>query len=89
MQMNSIAGTRQDWPEWSAFLHKYGLEQAAVFLLEAAGPLSILGAQAFHLTSPFLQPALNDTQRESLSSLLEDRQEALAFAAYLREEKPS
>jgi hypothetical protein len=87
MQMNSIAATRPEWPRWSDFLRKYGLEGAAVFLLEAAGPLAVLGAQVFHFTSPFMPMSLNEPQREALANMLEDRQEALAFAAYLREGK--
>lgn len=85
--MNSITGTRPAWPAWSNFLRKYGLEYFAAFLLEAAGPLSLLGAQLFHFSSPFLTPSLSSSQRDELANLLEDRQEALAFAAFLREEK--
>ena len=86
METNSLAGTRLAWPGWSGFLHKYGLEGAAAFLLEAAGPLTILGAQVIHFTSPLLQPLLDPARSASLSSLLEDRSESLAFAAYLRED---
>ena len=86
MQMNSIAGTRLDWPVWSGFLRRHGLENLAAFILEAAGPFSVLGAQALHITGPFLRPALSDSQQDALADLLEDRDEALAFAAFLREE---
>jgi hypothetical protein len=87
METNSLAGTRLAWPGWSGFLHKYGLEGVAVFLLEAAGPLTILGAQVIHFTSPLIHPLLNRARPDALTSLLEDRDESLAFAAFLREEK--
>jgi hypothetical protein len=87
MQMNSIAETRLAWPAWSDFLRKYGLENFAAFLLEAAGPLAIIGAQALHFTGPLLHPALTGPQRDALANLLENRQESLAFAAFLREEE--
>ncbi len=86
MQMNSLSRTRLAWPAWSVFLHKYGLENFAAFLLEASGPMSIVGAQLLHFTGPFLHPALSMDQQDALADLLEDRQEATAFAAYLRED---
>jgi len=87
MQMNSVVGTHPAWPAWSGFLRKYGLENLAAFILEAAGPFTVLGAQVLHFSGPFLRPALTDTHRDALANLLEDREEALAFAAFLREEK--
>ncbi len=86
MEMNSLSRTRLAWPAWSGFLRKYGLENFAAFLLEAAGPLSIVGAQLLHFTGPFLPSALNANQRDALANLLEDRQESTTFAAYLRED---
>ena len=87
MQMNPIAGTRSAWPAWAEFLRQRGLENIAIFFLEAAGPFAILGAQVLYLGGPLINPALTDVQRDSLAELLENRQEALDFAAFLREEK--
>lgn len=86
MQTNTLEGTRHPWPAWSGFLHTYGLESFAAFFLESVGPFGILGAQILHFTGPFLAPALDEGQRNALAGLLEDRDEALAFAAYLRED---
>jgi hypothetical protein len=86
MQMDSIAETRSAWPAWAEFLRRRGLENLAAFVLEAAGPLTVLGAQALYFSGPLLHPALTDVQRDALADLLEDRDEALAFAAFLREE---
>jgi hypothetical protein len=86
MQMDPIAETHSAWLGWAEFLRQRGLGNLAAFVLEAAGPLTVLGAQALYFSDPLLRPALTDVQRDALANLLEDRDEALAFAAYLREE---
>ena len=85
MQTDSVAETRKAWPGWADFLRRYGLESMTAWLLEAAGPLTLLGAQVLYLGRPLLRPSL-DGQPDALASLLEDRDEALAFASFLREE---
>jgi hypothetical protein len=86
MQMESVPEARSDWPGWSDFLHRHRLEDLAAWVLEAAGPLSVLGAQLIYMGGPLLRPALTDMQRNALASLLEDPDEALAFSAFLRED---
>jgi hypothetical protein len=86
MQMDSFPAARSAWPGWAEFLHRHGLENLVAWALEAAGPLTVLGAQALYIGGPLLRPALTDTQRDALAGLLEDRDEALAFSAFLREE---
>jgi hypothetical protein len=86
MQMNSLSKARSAWPGWAGFLQRHGLENLVAWALEAAGPLTVLGAQALYIGGPLLRPALTDTQRDALAGLLEDRDEALAFSAFLREE---
>ena len=58
----------------------------AAWALEAAGPLTVIGAQLVYFGSPLLRPALTDAQCNALADLLEDRSETQAFAAFLREE---
>ena len=86
MQMDSVPEARSAWPGWAEFLRRYGLENLVAWVLEAAGPLTVLGAQALYMGGPLLRPALTDMQRDALAGLLEDRAEALAFSAFLREE---
>jgi hypothetical protein len=88
MQMEPIPAARSAWPGWAEFLHRHGLENLVAWALEAAGPLTVLGAQAIYIGGPLLRPALTDLQRDALAGLLEDRDEALAFTAFLREEIP-
>jgi hypothetical protein len=62
------------------------LENLVAWALEVAGPLAVLGAQALYIGGPLLRPALSDLQRDALAGLLEDRDEILAFTAFLRED---
>jgi hypothetical protein len=85
MQAESISEGHPLWSQWAQFLRTRGLENLAVWILEAAGPLTALGAQALYLGAPLLRPALTGGQLDSLASLFENSDEALAFAAFLRE----
>ncbi|HTX93222.1 MAG TPA: hypothetical protein VMC09_18550 [Anaerolineales bacterium] len=84
MQTDFISNSRSTWPGWAASLRRLGLEGIVAWALEAAEPLTVLGAQALYLGNPFLRPALTDAQCNALTDLLENRAEALAFAAFLR-----
>ena len=88
MQRDSFPEAHCAWPGWAEFLHRHGLENLVAWALEAAGPLAVLGAQALYIGGPLLRPALTDLQRDALAGLLEDRDETLAFTAFLREEIP-
>jgi hypothetical protein len=88
MQTESLPEARTSWPVWAEFLRSRGLEALAAWALEAAGPLTVLGAQALYLGGPLFRPALPDGQIDALAGLLEDQREAQAFAAFLRKEIP-
>jgi len=87
MQMDSVSEARSVWPVWAEFLRRHGLEDLAAWALEAAGPLTVLGAQVLYIGGPLLRMVLPGLQRDALAGLLEDRDEALAFTAFLREGK--
>jgi hypothetical protein len=53
--------------------------------MEATGPLTLLGAQALYLTQPFLKGALPAGHAEALARMLEEPDQARAFATLLRE----
>jgi hypothetical protein len=89
MQTDSLPETRASWPTWAEFLRHRGLESLAAWALEAAGPLTVLGAQVLYLGGPLLRPAFSNGLIDAVAGLLEDHSEALAFAAFLREEIPS
>jgi len=74
--------SRPDWSLWAESLRRFKLDGLASWLLEAGAPLTIVGAQAIYISQPFLG-------REGWSSfaqMLEEDEEAQAFARYLRGE---
>lgn len=89
MQTDSLPEGRASWPTWAEFLRRRGLESMAAWALEAAAPLTVLGAQALYLGGPLLRPAFSQGQIEALADVLEDHSEAQAFAAFLREDMSS
>lgn len=74
--------TRAYWPAWAERLQHWKLTAFAAWLLEAGGPLTLLGSQALYFTRPFF----GGDQVEALARILEEDEDVLAFANYLREE---
>jgi hypothetical protein len=73
---------RAFWPAWADRLQTWKLDAFAAWLLEAGGPYTLLGAQALY----FARPVLGGEQLDTLAHMLEENEEVLAFANYLREE---
>jgi hypothetical protein len=65
-------------------LHRWWVSQVAAAFLEAAGPLSVLGAQLIYFGQPLLRQAVPDGSLRVLAETLETPEESAAFAAYLR-----
>jgi hypothetical protein len=78
---------RANWPEWIEALRRRGLDGFAAWLLEAGGPVNIIGAQLLYISQPFIGSQAGDGIR-LVANLLEEEDEARAFAALLRR-KPS
>jgi len=76
---------RSEWSKWAESLRRLKLDGFAAWLLEAGGPLTILGAQAVYLGQPFL----GGKKLDSLAHMLEEDEETQAFARYLRGESSS
>lgn len=69
------------WSDWFETLHSKGLVNWVALLLEAAGPLNLIGAQLLYFGAPlFSKP----DQIDALARLLEEDSETRAFVAYLR-----
>lgn len=85
MQTDSLPEARSSWPGWAESLRRYRMDDLAAWLLEAVGPLTVIGAQALYAGGPLLSPVLPDTQCDALARLLEDRDETHAFIRFLRE----
>lgn len=76
------------WRVWADQAHRWGLNDWIASLLEAIGPLTLLGAQAIYLTQPILSPLIPGAQLKALARLLDEPEQTQAFAAYLREGTP-
>lgn len=74
---------REYWPKWIQSLRRQGLAELTAWVLEAAGPLNIVGAQALYIGQPFMPASSGDGLR-ALAHLLEQEDEARAFAALLK-----
>lgn len=80
----SYMQTRDYWPRWAESLRRYKLDALAASLLEAGGPLNLLGAQALYFGVPCLGEGA-----DALARTLESADEARAFASYLDPEERS
>jgi hypothetical protein len=76
---------QQIWEIWACTIRRWGLQGWVASLLEWAGPFSLFGAQAVYISTPLLHPAVPKGHMDALARLLEDKSQAQAFAAYLRE----
>ena len=74
---------RSDWSKWAESLRRLKLDGFTAWLLEAGGPLTILGAQAVYMSQPFI----GGKNLESLAHMLEEDDQTQAFARYLRGEE--
>jgi hypothetical protein len=77
--------SRSEWSTWAQSLRRLKLDVVAAWLLEAGGPLTVLGAQAVYLSQPFM----GGKKLDSLAHMLEEDEETQAFASYLRGELSS
>ena len=75
---------RQEWRTWARVLHRWGLENAAASVLEALGPLAVVGAQLVYLTQPIASVFLPDKHLQAFAELLEEPDEIREFSVYLR-----
>ena len=75
----------QIWQIWAENLKRWGVKDLTVTILEALGPLSLLGAQLVYVGQPFLDPFFSEGYLDVLANLLEDPQETQAFIAVLRQ----
>lgn len=77
-------GRRAHWTDWARFLHRWGFDEVATFLLTGLGPVNPLIAQLLHAGRT---PGNPNSSWQALADLLEDPEETRAFAAFLRQEK--
>jgi hypothetical protein len=74
------------WKNWATRLKQWRLGDFAAWLLEAAGPVHLVGAQMLYLGQPLFEMFTQKGQFESITELLEKPEQAQAFVDLLREE---
>lgn len=67
-------------------MHRWGVEDLVAFLLEAAGPLSIIPAQLIYIGQPILRGLVPERHLMVLTGLLEDDTQRDAFVNFIRQE---
>lgn len=82
----NMNANRHIWQVWANQLHRWGLADWVAALLQAAGPLNLIGAQFVYLGQPFLKLALPEDHIIAVANLLEDDIQVQSFAALLKEE---
>lgn len=73
------------WRVWARILHRWGVNDWVASFLEAAGPLSIVGAQLVYLSQPIVGRFIADGRLNVLARMLEEPDQARAFVTLLRE----
>jgi hypothetical protein len=61
------------------------MQDFAASFLEAAGPLTLLGAQVVYISQPFFEGLDQEGHMKALADMLEDTTKTNAFIEYLRE----
>ena len=80
-----MKSSREFWHRWAESLRRYKLHELIALILEAGGPLALLGAQAIYFSGGFIK----SDQLTALAQTLEEDTEARAFASYLLQERTS
>ena len=75
------------WQIWARKLHQWGVEESVATLLESAGPLTLLGAQAVYLVQPLIHRFVPAGYLDALVGIFEDSTKTRAFTTVLREGK--
>ena len=74
------------WRVWARALHRWGLQELVASFLEAAGPLTLIGAQVIYVGQPILDAIVPDGHLSVLTHTLEDDDQRDAFVDCLRGE---
>ena len=86
MTYSDSVDVHPSWRDLNALLERWGVKGLTASLLEALGPLTILGAQVAYIGQPFLSSLIHPDRLQEIIRLLEEPDQTRAFVAYLQEE---
>jgi len=75
--------------KWIKSLYNLRLQNFVATILEALGPMNLLGAQLVYLSQPLLSPFINQDQSQDFANLLEDPSETALFIKALKTYEPT
>jgi hypothetical protein len=81
----NMSDNQHIWRAWANTAYRWGVGEWIASFLEAAGPLSILGAQLVYLLQPILRMTIAEKHLDVLARTLEEPSETRAFITLLRE----
>jgi len=76
---------QQMWGSWAEKLHHWGVTEFVAWLLEAAQPINMIGAQLIYIGQPLFEIFIQPMQIQALAKMLESSEKTKAFVAKLRE----
>ena len=79
-----VINNQHIWQIWGNILHRWGLDDLVAVILDAIGPLNLLGAQVVYLSHPILETIMPEGYLNALADVLENPQQTQAFTNYLR-----
>ncbi|MBN2045895.1 MAG: hypothetical protein JW757_12800 [Anaerolineales bacterium] len=71
---------------WAGRLQQWRVHQIAAVLLEAGGPLKIIGAQLVFVGQPLFSGLMSKDHLDLLAGILEEPEKTETFVQFLREE---
>jgi hypothetical protein len=75
--------------KWIKTLYKLHLHHLTATILEALGPINLLGAQLVYISQPILSPLIPPEQSRDLAKILEDPMHTTEFISALRSYEPT
>ena len=72
---------------WASRLQQWRMHQIAAALLEAGGPLKLIGAQLVFISQPLFSGLMGGEQLKALTGLLEEPEKTKTFIQFLREDE--
>lgn len=74
----------QIWKIWIRHLKQWGMQEFAASVLEAAGPINLVGAQLVYVSQPLLDGIFPADHLRAFAGLLEEPEQTEAFVKTLR-----